>query len=144
MFITAVLSMFISNTATTATMIPLVSAYCDAKYTNGMNHKKRNFLLLSVAYAANIGGTGIITGSPPNLLVLTHLDGSNVAYLTWAMFAIPLMFINLAVAFIWLLGCDLFSSCLSWNVLSPDSYKIQVGTCFNNLNFVKLDFTQPY
>ena len=30
----------------------------------------RNFLLLSVAYASNIGGTGVITGSPPNLVVM--------------------------------------------------------------------------
>ena len=30
---------------------------------------ERNFLLLSVAYAANIGGTGVVTGSPPNLVV---------------------------------------------------------------------------
>ena len=78
MFITALLSMFISNTATVATMIPLVSAYCEAKYAYGMNHKKRNLLLLSVAYAANIGGTGIITGSPPNLLVLTHLKAQYI------------------------------------------------------------------
>ena len=34
----------------------------------------RNFLLLSVAYASNIGGTGVITGSPPNLVVLNVLD----------------------------------------------------------------------
>jgi len=126
MFITALLSMFISNTATVATMIPLVSAYCEAKYAYGMNHKKRNLLLLSVAYAANIGGTGIITGSPPNLLVLTHLKGSSVAYLTWAFFAIPLMFINLLAAFIWLLGYDLLSSSVTWNIFSPDFNKIQV------------------
>ena len=59
-------------------MIPLVSAYCEAKYAYGMNHKKRNLLLLSIAYAANIGGTGIITGSPPNLLVLTHLKAQYI------------------------------------------------------------------
>ena len=32
--------------------------------------RKRNLLLMSVAYAANIGGTAVITGSPPNLVVL--------------------------------------------------------------------------
>jgi hypothetical protein len=32
--------------------------------------KQRNLLLLSVAYAASIGGTGVITGNPSNLVVL--------------------------------------------------------------------------
>ena len=31
--------------------------------------KQRNLLLMAVAYSANIGGTGVITGSPPNLVV---------------------------------------------------------------------------
>ena len=31
--------------------------------------RQRNLLLLAVAYSANIGGTGVITGSPPNLVV---------------------------------------------------------------------------
>ena len=36
---------------------------------NQKEETERNFLLLAVAYAANIGGTGVITGSPPNLVV---------------------------------------------------------------------------
>ena len=32
--------------------------------------RQRNVLLIAVAYAANIGGTGVITGSPPNLVIL--------------------------------------------------------------------------
>ena len=63
MLITGGLSMLISNTATVASMIPLMNAYCQARYPFEMNHQKRNILLLSVAYAANIGGTGLITGN---------------------------------------------------------------------------------
>jgi Na+/H+ antiporter NhaD/arsenite permease-like protein len=32
--------------------------------------RQKNVLLIAVAYAANIGGTGVITGSPPNLVIL--------------------------------------------------------------------------
>jgi len=32
-------------------------------------NRRRNAMLLAVAYSANIGGTGVITGSPPNLVV---------------------------------------------------------------------------
>ena len=35
---------------------------------------ERNFLLLSIAYASNIGGTGVVTGSPPNLVVPQSLS----------------------------------------------------------------------
>ena len=35
----------------------------------GEVERQRNLLLMAVAYSANIGGTGVITGSPPNLVV---------------------------------------------------------------------------
>ena len=65
--------MFISNTATVAMMIPIANQVAkgitqdDTSTMDG--HKKRNMLLMAIAYAANIGGTGLITGSPPNLVV---------------------------------------------------------------------------
>ena len=38
--------------------------------------RQRNLLLMAVAYSANIGGTGVITGSPPNLVVPEVSNGS--------------------------------------------------------------------
>jgi Na+/H+ antiporter NhaD/arsenite permease-like protein len=32
--------------------------------------KRRNLMLLAVAYSASIGGTGVITGTPSNLIIL--------------------------------------------------------------------------
>jgi hypothetical protein len=71
------------------------------------------------------------------------LKGSSVAYLTWAFFAIPLMFINLLAAFIWLLGYDLLSSSVTWNIFSPDINKIQVGLNISN-EFMLIDYLLTY
>ena len=68
----------------------------------------RNFLLLSVAYASNIGGTGVITGSPPNLVVLNVLDSaygegvSPLTYASWMGFCVPLMVVNTVLAWVWI------------------------------------------
>ena len=42
----------------------------------GEVERQRNLLLMAVAYSANIGGTGVITGSPPNLVVPEVCDSS--------------------------------------------------------------------
>merc|ERR1719431_1329245 len=69
----------------------------------------RNFLLLSCAYASNVGGTGVITGSPPNLVVLQTLnddygDGNApLSYASWMAFCVPLMLLNTLLAWLWIL-----------------------------------------
>eukprot|EP00092_Neocalanus_flemingeri_P012001 GFUD01012938.1.p1 GENE.GFUD01012938.1~~GFUD01012938.1.p1 ORF type:complete len:728 (-),score=120.32 GFUD01012938.1:128-2311(-) len=68
---------------------------------------ERNFLLLAVAYAANIGGTGVITGSPPNLVVPDVLissfgQGTGLTFASWMAFAIPVMLVNVILAWLWL------------------------------------------
>merc|ERR1719494_1584768 len=67
--------------------------------------------MLAVAYAANIGGTGVITGTAPNLVVVDTLGNSysksgddiRVTYATWMFFAVPLMFLNLLFAWLWII-----------------------------------------
>ena len=126
MLCTMFLSMWISNTATTAMMVPIVDAISEAVNSpddienNGITEKQkrklsrnheisRNYLLLSCAYASNIGGTGVITGSPPNLVVLSTLNkdyGEGMAplsYASWMAFCVPLMILNVFIAWIWIL-----------------------------------------
>jgi len=69
--------------------------------------RQRNLLLMAVAYSANIGGTGVITGSPPNLVVPQVLenrfgDSTGLTFASWMAFAVPLMSINLILSWIWL------------------------------------------
>ncbi|XGW31592.1 hypothetical protein V3C99_010057 [Haemonchus contortus] len=118
MTVTALLSMFISNTATTAMMVPicqsvigqLVASY-NAHPENGVRDRaacKRlsTGLMLSICIAANIGGTGTITGTPSNLVMIGSLNNlypeskSSMNYITWLLFAFPLMCICLAAAWL--------------------------------------------
>ena len=75
---------------------------------NFKEETERNFLLMSIAYAANIGGTGVITGSPPNLVVPDVLGqnfgpDTGLTFASWMAFAIPLMLVNNIIAWVWLL-----------------------------------------
>ncbi|MFW2332798.1 SLC13 family permease [Ilumatobacter sp.] len=101
MSITALLSMFVSNTATTAAMMAVVlpvAASLDA------DDRFRVALLLSVPVAANVGGLGTPVGSPPNAIALGRLDdqGLRVDFITWMALAVPIAVLLLAAAW-WLL-----------------------------------------
>jgi solute carrier family 13 (sodium-dependent dicarboxylate transporter), member 2/3/5 len=96
MAITALLSMFVSNTATTATMfaviIPILAALPPGKARTG--------LALSIPVAANVGGIGTPVGSPPNAIALGALEarGEGVSFLGWMLLAVPLMVVVLLFA----------------------------------------------
>lgn len=101
---TAILSMWISNTATTAMMIPLALGIL-----NHFNDKEASvtttnsrFLLLGLAYAASIGGLGTIVGSPPNGIAAKQLG---INFTQWMAFGIPAVAILLPamVALLWLI-----------------------------------------
>src|SRR6056297_795474 len=100
MLITAVLSMFVSNTATTATMFAVVLPVL-AVLPAG---KVRTGLALSIPFAANIGGMGTPVGTPPNAIALGQLSaqGVSVSFLDWMLLAVPLVAVVLLGAW-WLL-----------------------------------------
>ena len=85
---TALLSMWMSNTATTAMMLPLALGILN-RFGEGEN-KVRNgwFLMLGLAYSASIGGLGTIVGSPPNGIAAKQLG---VTFSEWIGFGIPIV-----------------------------------------------------
>ncbi|KAG8224335.1 hypothetical protein J437_LFUL004291 [Ladona fulva] len=157
MLTTMFLSMWISNTATTAMMAPIVIAvlkelkkvrFFDNGASNGVictKNPKVNTVSLSdkdavveegivdtvnsrkgssdanadrpsneticyflgVAYAANIGGTGTVTGTGTNLTFMGIFeslfpDATGVNFATWMIFNVPGMLINILIAWVWL------------------------------------------
>jgi len=84
-----ILSMWISNTATTAMMFPIALGVLDALYAKKEQAGSSAFrvvLLLALAYAASIGGIGTPIGSPPNLIaigMLENLADYRVTFFQW-------------------------------------------------------------
>ena len=71
------LSMWISNTATTAMMYPIALGVLDALHAGNKETPNKSFgilLLLTLAYSASIGGVGTPIGSPPNLIAIGMLE----------------------------------------------------------------------
>ncbi|MEM6289548.1 MAG: SLC13 family permease, partial [Bacteroidota bacterium] len=97
-----VFSMFMSNTATTAMMITLVGPML-AQIPR--EDPVRRGLLLSVPFAANIGGMGTPVASPPNAVALGVLTdaGIPISFGTWMLIAVPLGALLLTVTWMLLL-----------------------------------------
>jgi sodium-dependent dicarboxylate transporter 2/3/5 len=96
--VTATVSMWISNTATTAMMLPVAIGLLTRINKNG-DYKINLFILLGLAYSANIGGIGTIVGSPPNGITAANL---NMGFNDWLHIGIPSVLILFPVVIIYL------------------------------------------
>ena len=95
------LSMWISNTATVAIMLPLALGLLnDIDRQRQLN--THTFVLLGVAYSANLGGMGTLVGSPPNAIAAAY---SHLGFFDWMQLGVPVMLIlwPLALGILYLL-----------------------------------------
>jgi solute carrier family 13 (sodium-dependent dicarboxylate transporter), member 2/3/5 len=93
---TAFLSMWLSNTATTALMIAVL---LPVLRTIPKDDPFRKALILGIPFAANIGGMGTPVGTPPNAIAMAGLAriGIHVSFLQWMVLAVPLMLLVMVI-----------------------------------------------
>ena len=113
MVASALLSMWVSNTATTAMMMPIGVAVI-AEISSAVHGPKRPgpgefpfavCLMLGCAYGASIGGFSTLIGTPPNVFLAGFLGeqlGIQITFVRWFAFAMPLTIIFLPLTWLWL------------------------------------------
>ncbi|MEO1495589.1 MAG: DASS family sodium-coupled anion symporter [Planctomycetota bacterium] len=102
MLVTAVLSMFVSNTATATVVLAMMTPVFAARLKADPVSKA---IALGVAFAANIGGMGTIIGTPPNAIAagLLNSSPSPINFLEWMIIAVPPAALLLVLAWGYLL-----------------------------------------
>ncbi|NAZ71685.1 SLC13 family permease [Vibrio toranzoniae] len=106
MLITAVFSMFMSNTATTVMMLALLGPIVASAPKGDMGIKA---LVLCIPIAANTGGIATPIGTPPNAIALQYLTGEHsIDFLSWMIMGLPFVIIQLTIA--WFLLQKFFPS----------------------------------
>ncbi|WP_432468918.1 SLC13 family permease [Agarivorans sp. Z349TD_8] len=105
MLITAVFSMFMSNTATTVMMLAIVGPIIATAPRTDLGMKG---LVLAIPVAANTGGIGTPIGTPPNAIALQYIPEGQITFASWMAFGIPFVVIQLAIA--WVILCKLYPS----------------------------------
>lgn len=101
MLAAGVLSMWISNTATTLMLLPIALAVLDQKDDKNL----AMVLMLSIAYAANIGGIGTPIGTPPNLIfmqVFKETTGQSFSFIDWMKIGVPVVIVLIPIAMWWI------------------------------------------
>ncbi len=115
MAVTAFLSMWISNTATTMMMLPIAMAI--AHHTEflkghsvdekGMYDAFKTALLFGIGYSASIGGIGTLIGTPPNIIFVSQMKklfplAPDISFLQWFIVGFPLVILFLPLTWFYL------------------------------------------
>ncbi len=94
MFTTALLSMWVSNTASTIMMLPIATSVIAffSRQKNIENNRFSKPLLLSIAYSASIGGAATLIGTPTNIMLASILSDTynyEISFIDWFIVGLP-------------------------------------------------------
>jgi sodium-dependent dicarboxylate transporter 2/3/5 len=125
----AFLSMWISNTATTMMMIPIVMSIVvslEESLSGKSVSRYATGLFLAIAYSASIGGMSTLVGSPTNLvcpriLTLLYPGAPEISFTSWMVFALPMSVVMLMA--VWLVIHLKFKPKEKWEGLDHDHFK---------------------
>ncbi len=107
MVVTAFVSMWVSNSATTLMMLPIgqsiVELLMQEEENEGLRKSFSASLMLSIAYSASIGGLGTLVGTPPNVLFAGFMNETykvEIGFMQWAMLGVPVVVLSLPLAWL--------------------------------------------
>lgn len=108
MVATALLSMWIANVAVTLLMLPIALAVAAQEEREDMEGDHFGLaLMLAIAYAASVGGTGTLVGTPPNMVFVGMIqalypNAPEVSFVDWMRIGIPFVILMLPVTWFYL------------------------------------------
>ncbi|MBU3023277.1 DASS family sodium-coupled anion symporter [Aestuariibacter sp. A3R04] len=101
MLTSAILSMWISNTATVLMMLPMAMAIINAT----QNTRFGIALILGIAYSASLGGVGTPIGTPPNIIFMSvylETQGTEYNFIEWMKTGVPIVLLAIPAMALWL------------------------------------------
>jgi di/tricarboxylate transporter len=107
MCLTAFLSMWMSNTASVAIIIPIALAVLEKIPGDIGKSGFRRALILGIAYAATVGGIGSAIGTPANILAMTFLNDfadADLGFIDWFYYGLPIVAIASSIDFALVVG----------------------------------------
>ena len=103
---TALISMWVNNTATTMMMLPVALSVLDVAERSGGVKRGDHFevaLLLTIAYGSSIGGMGTLVGTAPNMLMAGFFEqqyGITIGFVEWLAIGLPTVLIGLPLSYL--------------------------------------------
>ena len=133
MLATSFLSMWISNTATTMLMVPiLMSIILKLEEVNKDKsiHLFSTGLLLAVAYSASIGGVSTLVGSPPNLsfariFAIYFPEAPEISFALWFFYAFPIVVVLLSITYGYLYLVFIRRNSKNWSTINSSDIETE-------------------